>query len=312
LKGEKTMKKLLIMLMVVAVTSFLFVGCLPGTTTPDTTTDTTTPTTVAPIITAVTDIDVTSSATQYVNKAEAVDGITVTGTAPTHSEVKVYINGITAGTGDAGVNGVFSVVVANADLIKAVKVDGAKTLYATATDHGLAESAHSNEKTFILDTVAPFIEAVKARGGTAAVVSVTITLQTFPAVAPNPAMFTAAVWGGGAQLPTGTTLWKVEMLSIIGLTPEVVTVRVHNLSDGTFIDYGFNDSNVNAITSSIAWIPGANVIVNDPLQSGNGLDSTLHVGAYALITTVRAGVTPGRISLTYNENVTWTQATTAN
>lgn len=49
------MKKLLIMLMVVAVASFLFVGCLSGTTTPDTTPDTTTPTTVAPIITDVPD-----------------------------------------------------------------------------------------------------------------------------------------------------------------------------------------------------------------------------------------------------------------
>ncbi len=161
------MKKLLIILMVVAMASFLFVGCI-GTTPPIEDEDeedviTPPPATVAPIITSVPDI-----VDGYINKANAADGIVVNGTAPTYSEVKVYINGLTAGTGDTLENGVFQVVVAKADLIKAVKTDGAKVLYATAKEVGLEESAHSNEKTFTLDTVAPKISSSKAKAGTAA------------------------------------------------------------------------------------------------------------------------------------------------
>lgn len=168
------MKKLIIVLMMVAMASFLFVGCLSGTTTPatttTTTTTTTTPTTVAPVITAVAGIGLTASAQQYINAAQAAVVI-VTGTAPTYSEVKVYVDGITAGTGDTTVNGTFSVVIAEADL----GADGTKTLYATATETGLAESAHSVEYDFILDQVAPKIEVVKATAFAAATGGTTTT-----------------------------------------------------------------------------------------------------------------------------------------
>ena len=269
-------------------------------------------TTVAPIITAVSDIDITSTATQYVSKAEAVDGITVTGTAPTYSEVKIYIDGICAGTGDAGANGQFTVVVAKADL----GTDGEKTLYATATDIGLAESAHSDEKKFTLDTVAPKIKAVKARGGTAAVGIVPQpTYQTFPAtVGPpvTPPMFTSALFQA-AQLLPGVVNWKIEVLSIIG-TPDIVTVRVSNLTAGTTTDYSFNNIAGPPTASSTSWIPGAIVTIAEPVAAGTevGLNSALHVGAYCLITTTRTGAIRGRVSLTYNEDVTWTQATTGN
>jgi len=161
------MKKLLIMLMVIAIAAFLFVGCIPGVTPVDEDEEDeepVVPTTVAPIITGVPDI-----VGGYVNAAVALNGIVVNGTAQTYSEVKVYIYCITAGTGDSGVNGVFSVVVANADLINAVKVEGAKTLHATATEAGLAESASSNVMNFILDTVTPFIASSVGKSGTAAV-----------------------------------------------------------------------------------------------------------------------------------------------
>ncbi|MCK4309261.1 MAG: hypothetical protein KAW42_04715 [Candidatus Atribacteria bacterium] len=176
------MKKFLVILMVVAMASFLFVGCLPGTTTPTEPTEPTEPTvptvptvpaTVAPVITSVPDI-----VGGYVNKAAAADGIVVNGTAPTYSEVKVYINGICAGTGDTGVNGVFVVVVANADLIKAVKVDGAKTLYATAIEPGLTVSASSNVKKFTLDTAAPKIASSKATAGIAGTAKVYKFIET--------------------------------------------------------------------------------------------------------------------------------------
>ncbi len=163
------MKKLLIILMVVAVTSFLFVGCF----------DVTDPEivivddeddgpglipTIAPIITSVPD-----AADGYVNKAEAKDGLVVNGTAPTLSEVKVYINGLTAGTGDVTATGFWTVVVAKADLIKAAKTDGAKVLHATATDLGFPESDSSNKVEFTLDTKLPTIEKSSAKAGTPAV-----------------------------------------------------------------------------------------------------------------------------------------------
>ncbi|TFB08537.1 hypothetical protein E3V08_03490 [Candidatus Atribacteria bacterium MT.SAG.1] len=304
------MKKFIIVLMVLVVASVLLVGCLPTTPdpTPDPTADPTpdpTPTTVAPIITSVGEAD-----DGYVNKVEAANGIVVEGTAPTYSEIKVYINGITAGTGDSEANGEWEVVIAKADLEKAAKGDGDKTLYATAEEPGLAVSASSNVETFKLDTAAPQILSVKARGGQAGVVgTVEITYQTHE---DDVDMFTETVFDADELLP-GTTLWKVEILTITGITPEVVTVRVYNLSAGTFIDYGFNDHPTLApITSSKSWIPGAEIMVFDPLVSGAGLNSALHVGAYALIKTVKTGAIPGRVSLTFNEDVTWTQATGGN
>ena len=170
------MKKFIIVLMVVAAASFLLVGCLPGTTTPVTPVEPVEPVepvvvaTVAPIITAITDaadvvlINLTSAATQYMNKAEVAAGIIVHGTAPTYSEVKVYVDDICAGTGNTGDTGVFEVVVAKADLGS----DAVKTLYATAKEAAIAVSAHSVEYTFTLDTDLPGIDSVAATADAAA------------------------------------------------------------------------------------------------------------------------------------------------
>jgi hypothetical protein len=157
------MKKLIIVLMVVAMASFLFTGCLKGVTT-DTTTDTTTttvtvPATKAPVITAVTGVSLTSTATQYVNKAESpVTGIVVGGTAPTYSEVKVYLDGIVAGTADTLAGSTWSCVITLSELGK----DGAKTVHATAEEPGCTESKKSNEVKFILDRTPPKMTSVAA------------------------------------------------------------------------------------------------------------------------------------------------------
>ncbi|MCK4309555.1 MAG: hypothetical protein KAW42_06235 [Candidatus Atribacteria bacterium] len=306
------MKKFLIMLMVVAMASFLFVGCLGGGVTPpvddeDEDEEPVVPTTVTPIIQVVLD-----AADGYVNAAEAADGILVNGTAPTLSEVKIYIDGICAGTGDVGVTGIFNVVIATDDL----GADGAKILHATATDVGLPESDPSNLIEFELDTAAPKIASVRARGGTAAVGIVPQpTYQTFPAtVGPpvTPPMFTSALFQA-AQLLPGVVNWKIEILSITG-TPDIVTVRVHNLTavPVTFIDYSFNNIAGPPTATSTSWIPGAIVTIAEPVAAGTevGLNSALHVGAYCLITTTRTGAIRGRVSLTYNEDVSWTQAVT--
>ncbi len=290
------MKKLIIVLMVVAVTSFLFVGCLPGTTTPDTTTGTTTdttttPTTVAPIITGVADIS-----GGYVNAVAAADGLVVAGTAPTYSEVKVYINGITAGTGDAGANGVFSVVVANADLIKAAKVEGAKTLHATATEAGLAESDSSNVMNFILDTVIPSIASSVAKAGTAAVYSFSETADTSgPGIVGSTLpKFTEVL----VALPTtnpllsGAINWKIEVMQVT-TTDSRTVVRVYNLSAGTSLDYTYD----NGPTTSVSWIPGLSV-------SATQFYPWVDIGSYVMITTTNTALSAGYVDVTFNEAVT--------
>jgi len=100
------------------------------------------PATVAPIISIVEGAD-----DGYVNADEVAYGLAVLGAGPAYAEIKIYINDICAYTGEVLADGSWWAVV-----VSELDVDGAKTLYATATEDGLAESAHSNEITFILDT----------------------------------------------------------------------------------------------------------------------------------------------------------------
>jgi len=160
------MKKLLVMLMVVAMASFLFVGCL-GTTPPidpDEPDEPVLPPSVTPVIETIVsvaddtlDINLYTSATQYMNKTFVADGILVTGYAPKYSEVNIYVGGAVVGTSTAyGGDEEFTVFVAKADL----GTDGAKTLYATATELGFAESVPSTVYAFTLDVVAPKIVSI--------------------------------------------------------------------------------------------------------------------------------------------------------
>jgi hypothetical protein len=100
------------------------------------------PATVAPIISLVEGVD-----DGYVNADEVAYGLAVCGVGPAYAEIKIYINDICADTGDVLADGFWVV-----NVVSELDVDGTKTLYATATEDGLAESAHSNEITFILDT----------------------------------------------------------------------------------------------------------------------------------------------------------------
>ena len=83
----------------------------------------------------------------YVNADEVAYGLAVCGAGPAYAEIKIYINDICADTGAVLADGFWVV-----NVVSELDVDGTKTLYATATEDGLAESAHSNEITFILDT----------------------------------------------------------------------------------------------------------------------------------------------------------------
>jgi len=100
------------------------------------------PATVAPIISLVEGVD-----DGYVNADEVAYGLAVCGAGPAYAEIKIYINDICADTGAVLADGFWVV-----NVVSELDVDGTKTLYATATEDGLAESAHSNEITFILDT----------------------------------------------------------------------------------------------------------------------------------------------------------------
>jgi len=152
------MKKLLIILMVIAMVSFLYAGCTP--TTPEeeveeveeeelVPTDT-------PTISSISGIDIISDSTQYVNSSEANDGIIVEGSAATGAEVKVYINDTAvAATADVTANGTWALIITENELGD----DEEKTVYAVASEVGLAD-ATSISYDFILDTDAPGISSI--------------------------------------------------------------------------------------------------------------------------------------------------------
>ena len=152
------MKKFLIMLMVVAMASFLFVGCVPGGVTPDVPDEPdepVLPASITPVINEIEGIGLYSSDIQYINEDEAEGGILVTGFAPKYSTVQVYIDGVVVSDTTAyGVLEWFTVFVSEDKLGE----DGEKVLYATATEVGFEESGPSTTYAFTLDVVAPTVE----------------------------------------------------------------------------------------------------------------------------------------------------------
>jgi len=121
------MKKFLVILMVVAMASVLFVGCTtPPTPDPDPD-PTPTPVVVVsatPVLTAVNTIagvlivDPTSTSTQYMNIAQVGASILVTGTAPSESLVKIYLGDVAVGpaVAETSTAGVWQVAIAKSSL----------------------------------------------------------------------------------------------------------------------------------------------------------------------------------------------------
>ncbi|MBA7562614.1 hypothetical protein ES695_02810 [Candidatus Atribacteria bacterium 1244-E10-H5-B2] len=226
------MKKLLIMLMVVAMASFLFVGCLGVTPEPDPEPepDPVLPLTVTPVIEKITNvsydledtgiISLYSSATQYINEEEVTDGILVTGFAPKYSEVNIYVGGVIVGTSTAyGLSEYFIVFVSEDNL----GADGTKTIYATAKELGFAESDPSTEYKFTLDTVAPEMVKVTAVGILPAPLNLTVT-ATFSeeldkATAENPKDWIAK----NADILPGKLLEEFSSAKLI--SPKVVELK---------------------------------------------------------------------------------------
>jgi len=291
------MKKLLVILMVVAMASFLFVGCIGDGVTPpvdvdDEDEEDVTPPAVAtatPVITAIAGIDITSSAVRYINNAEAAL-VVVTGTAEAYSEVKVYINGTVADTGLARANATFDVVMAKADL----GTDGLKLLHVTATLTGFDESADSTKYLFILDTDDPDISAVRATAETGWVNSTSL-----PVIDP--------AFGGLAQAVAVVTFsavattfielgeWTVEALVD---TPAVVGVDDYQITSPS----GTVTTCERVVASGVddLVIPGLNVAlaaVGAVATTGN--TSTVIVSSVGAVTPIQA-----RATLKFDESVT--------
>jgi hypothetical protein len=273
------MKKFLVMLMVVAMASFLFVGCLPGVT-PDVDDDdeeeevVVVTTTVAPVILTVAGISITSSATQYINATEAAV-VTVTGTAPTYSEVKVYVDAICAGTANVGDTGTFTVVIAEADL----GADGDKVIYATAKEAALPVSAHSVEYAFILDQVKPGIDSVAASADADSSVTVTLVSGTDPLTA-------APTTDGTGTLAAGT--WVITCFGDSTSAASNVVIT----SAGVSTSYEVTA----AATEFDGVIPGIKFTFVNNFDAGDAVKIVL------------TGVVADRYTLKFDEDVSFTGA----
>jgi len=151
------MKKFLVILMVVAMASVLFVGCTtPPTPTPEpepTPTPTPTVQTDIPYITAVAGISILSTSTQYIDADET---LTVTGVGVAGAIVKLYIDDVYAGVGSTGAGGDFNTI----GITGITLTEGVRVLHVTATLPGLAESDASTKYTFTYDATAPTIASV--------------------------------------------------------------------------------------------------------------------------------------------------------
>ena len=152
------MKKFLVILMVVAMASFLFVGCLPAVT-PDVDEDVDEDVDVGvktdtPYITA-TGFSILATTTQYLT---AITSVSVDGVGVAGAIIKLYIDDVYVGIGTTGTGGTFSGITVTG----ATVTEGAKKLCVTATVPGLAESDKSTEITFTYDTTAPSIVSVAA------------------------------------------------------------------------------------------------------------------------------------------------------
>lgn len=271
------MKKLLVILMVVAMASFLFVGCLGDGVTPpvddddDDDDDGVVTTTVAPVILTIAGISLTGTS-EYINATEAAV-VTVTGTAPTYSEVKIYVDSVCAGTANVGDTGTFTVVVAEADL----GADGDKVIYATAKEAALDVSAHSTEYAFVLDQVAPGIDSVAFSADADSSIDSALVSGVIPFSAP-------VIISGTGTLTAGT--WTINCL---GDSSEILNVIVTTPA-GVATPYTVGIANYQA--SGI--IPGVNFDFTPDFAAGD-------VGTITVI-----AVTAGRATIKFDEDVDYT------
>ena len=288
------MRKFLIVLMVVAMASFLFVGCVPGVT-PDVDEDedvpapASTPPTILDIqksdgVTSI--VDVTATGTEYINKTEAGSSILVVGIAGPEALVKVYIGSATipVAVGAAAKTGLFSVAVAETALGADSLV--AKTLYATSTEVALAESVASNVATFILDTDLPGIDSVAftadedEEDGTAELTADGTAIDNVTNVADT------------TLIETGT--WKIDVLSdVSGFNTVKIT--------GPGFEETYGEGNLDgAVFAANSPIPGVEFTLETPLAVGQHSE---------IVCTAEGDAIAGRATLKFDEDVSYAAAT---
>jgi hypothetical protein len=227
--------------------------------------------TVAPVILTVVGLTLTATATQYINATEAAL-VVVTGTAPTYSEVKIYVDDVCAGTANVGDTGTFSVTVAEADL----GADGDKVIYATAKEAAIDVSAHSTEYAFVLDQVAPGIDSVAFTANADSSIDSALVSGVSP-------ISTSAIVGGTGTLAAGT--WTITCLGDSGDVSNII------VSDGTTsTTYTIAPADV----ANLGIIPGVNFTLAGAFAAGD-------VGT--ITTTI---VTVGRATIKFNEDVDYT------
>lgn len=287
------MKKFLVILMVVAMASFLFVGCLPSVT-PDEEEvveeeeeEVVAPVSATPVLTAVETsasvsiFSVTSTSTLYMNIAEVGSSILVKGTAPSESLVQLYLDdvAITPAVGEASTSGLWTVAVAKSSLGD----DGEKVLTAKVTEVGLDEGEASNAVTFILDTVRPSATTLVATADEAGTGTFTSTITAGLAVVDS---FVA----GTGTLATGT--WTVKVLALS------TTAQNIEISDGTNpVLYS-----VTTLANFNGVIPGIRFVFENA-----GLNA---VGSTTTLVITNATTVVSRAKILFSEEVTNTTATT--
>jgi len=289
--------------------SVFFVGCTtPPTPDPD---PDPTPTPVVvisstPVLTAVESsvnvaiVDVTSTSTQYMNKAEAGSSILVKGTAPAESLVKIYLDDVAIATvAETAVTGLWTIAIAES----ALGDDGVKVLTAKVTEVGLAESAASNAATFTLDTVLPSATTLAATAETAAV-----TMRITSAITAGLCMVDSFVATGSTVSPIAAGTWTVESVGVSGATSNV------KISNGT-TTFLYTITDGDQILTNV--IPGVRFHLN---QSGTAAYTS--VGNITTLTITNTALIPDRAKVGFSEeitsasailltNYTWTDAATA-
>jgi len=262
------MKKFLVILMVVAMASFLFVGCVP--TTPaaeeeaaeeeevveeaeEAKTDT-------PYITEIGSISLSSTSIQYVKAEPAVSGVGVAGAI-----IKVYVDDVQSGVGSTGVSGAFDDI----PMSMITLTEGVRKLYVTATVPGLAESDKSTEYTFTYDKTAPTLaSAVADSSDNTITVTFSEDVNMITEIAAGTTTSGLAKWAasalnvanwslledGAAVTISAYTFTKVsdKVVTITGSAGAIDTGKIYTVGCDTVYDTATNAIAVESFTSCIA------------------------------------------------------------
>ncbi len=254
------MKKFLVLLMVVAMASFLFVGCLPSVT-PEVEEEeevvveeeeeevVEAAQTDIPYITGVAGISILSSSTQYINADEDGSVFTVAGVGVAGAIIKLYIDDVYAGVGSTGSSGGFSGIY----ITGITMAEGAdKTLHVTATLPGLAESDASTVYTFTYDKTAPTIASVVG-DSSSNYITVTFSEAVVNATGVTWLYSSSTAYGGAAPVNSPTAI-TAPSTSTIRLTEDTVTDAIDDLAVGDYLS-------VNAASGSTADLAGNSLLV---------------------------------------------------